>query len=61
MNKKKIILMILILLVLGSVFYISVIYPANVKKTCKKAMTTFPTESQEQFYRNCVAESGVKI
>lgn len=59
MTKKKIILIILFLLIVGFVFYISVVYPANVKKTCKKAMVTFPIESQKQFYINCVAESGV--
>ncbi len=59
MNKKRIILIIIALLAVGFVFYVSVVYPVNVKKACQKAMYTFPKESQEQFYRNCVAESGV--
>jgi hypothetical protein len=58
MGTKQKALMVLVVIAAGIVLYISVIYPRQVKETCKKASLTFPKEVQEQFYRNCVAESG---
>lgn len=57
-NTTKKLLIILICLVILFVFA-SYWYDARVKRICDEAMLSFPKESQEQFYRNCVAEGGV--
>ena len=61
MKKTKIVIIVLLLVVVSILFYGLVLYPTHVKKTCTKTAQTFSKDYQEQFYINCIAESGLEI
>lgn len=60
-HKTKAVLILIAVLFLVGLVYVLFIYPNNVKKTCTRVAATFSGDYQKGFYRNCIAESGVKI
>lgn len=60
MNKKQVIIVSIILLLIFSAFYWFSWRPVKIRKSCALTSANFTDDFREDFYKNCILQNGLK-
>lgn len=60
MNKTILMITIIIVLIISIGFYWYEWRPTQIKKSCALTATNFSPDAQDNFYKNCVLQNGIK-